>query len=293
MPAAEKKDEPAFISVVITVRNEERHLAALFESLLRQSRPFEVVLVDAYSDDRTWEIAQDFQRRHPDLIRVFQHRGHRGAGRNYGVEQARGPTVAFIDGDCTAGPQWLEQLRKGLGHAPIVAGTTAVEGPEAFSQLERVELLQHGVDVTYPSCNLAYPRQMFLGLGGFDERFITAEDIDLNLRAVRSGARIHFEPGALVHHFVRETVPRFLLQAFWNGYGRKQLTEKHGQLWANYQYRRMLSTQASPLAYARLLAALVGYFTRLVTVSGTDRRIPPDAGAGAGGSPSHSKQVAE
>ncbi len=275
LPAAEKL-EPSFVSIVITVRNEERHLAALLDSLLVQEPPFEIVLVDACSDDRTWEIASDYHERHPAVLRIFQRKGHRGAGRNIGVEEARGEFVAFTDGDCVADPLWLHWLRRGFERAPAIAGKSVVEGPRAFAQLERVELLQGGTDVTYPSCNLGYRRELFQRLGGFDGRFITAEDIDLNLRAVRAGAALLYVPEALIHHHVRETVMRFLLQAFWNGYGRKQLTEKHGQLWARYRYSRMLSTQSSPLAYARLAAALVGYFTRLVTVSGTPQRIPPE-----------------
>jgi glycosyltransferase involved in cell wall biosynthesis len=279
LPAAEQDGTPTFISVVITVRNEERHLAALLDSLLAQEPPFEIVLVDAFSEDRTWEIAQAYQRKHPKVLRIFQRKGHRGAGRNAGVEEARGPLIAFTDGDCEADPRWLAEIRKGFEQAPVLAGKTLVVGPEVFAQLERVEVYQRGMDVSYPSCNLAYRRDLFLKLGGFDPRFITAEDIDLNLRAVRAGGTLLYVPEAVIRHHVRETVMRFLLQAFWNGYGRKQLTEKQGQLWASYRYRKMIRSQAGPLAYARLLAGLAGYFTRLVTVSGTPQRIPPDEGS--------------
>ncbi|MGI0150307.1 MAG: glycosyltransferase family 2 protein, partial [Thermoplasmata archaeon] len=141
----------------------------------------------------------------------------------------------------------------------------------AYGHLDRVELYQAGSDVTYPSCNLAYHRRLFLELGGFDPRFITAEDIDLNLRAVRRGARLLYVPEAKVYHEVRPTFVRFLVQAFWNGYGRKQLTEKHGTLWGSYRYRRLLAGQRTPIAWARLFAALGGYFTRVVL--GGDRRL--------------------
>lgn len=277
---------PTFISVVITVRNEEAHLPGLLESLLVQQPPFEIVIVDALSEDSTWEIIQGFRQRHPNLVTAAQRRGHRGAGRNAAVGLSKAPYVAFIDGDCRADPHWLEALRRDLGPRTIVAGTTRVIGPASFAQLSRVELVRQGMDVTYPSCNLAYDRGLFRELNGFDERFITAEDIDLNLRAVMAGARIAFEPTALVEHHARPNVARFLLQAFWNGYGRKQLTEKHGQLWANYRYRRMMWTQRSPLASARLVAALAGYFTRILTTTGTTGRIPtlPDPAASSGGS---------
>ncbi len=260
-------DLPArpLISVITTVRNEETHLAQLLDSLLVQEAPFEIVVVDSESRDRTIEIAEHYARAHPREIRVLERSGSRGIGRNAGVDLARGEWVAFIDGDCFADSQWLRTLRAGLATSPIVAGRTVTVGKPRFGRLERVELLQSGYDVTFPSCNLAYHRELFLQLGGFDARFITAEDIDLNLRAVRSGAAIQYLPNALVYHHVRSTFVRFLYQAFWNGYGRKQLTEKHGSLWGRYRIRALISGQRGVIAWARLSAALSGYVTRVVT----------------------------
>lgn len=278
-------NSPPFVSIVITVRNEAPHLPDLFDSLLRQEPPFEIVLVDAHSRDGTRAVVSRYVRDHPGLIRVFEHSGSRGIGRNEGVRQSRANVIAFIDGDCIADSDWLPRLRKGLSESLVAAGRTVVVGRPAFANLERVELYQGGSDVTFPSCNLAYRRALFLQLGGFDPRFITAEDIDLNLRAVQAGAHILYVPEAMVYHRVRPTLVRFLYQAFWNGYGRKQLTEKHGLLWGKYRYRRLLQGQRSVLAWARLLAALTGYFTRVV--AGGGRRLtgpaPPALSLSPGG----------
>jgi len=270
-------DDPlrSLISVVITVRNEERHLAQLLDSLLVQAGPLEVVLVDSESRDRTVEIAEAYARRSPERLRVVSQPGSRGIGRNRGVRESRGEWVAFIDGDCFADTGWLRALRGGLSRSPVVAGRTVTVGKSTYGHLERVELFQSGYDVTYPSCNLAYRRELFERLGGFDPRFITAEDIDLNLRAVRSGASIEYVPDALVYHHVRGTLVRFLYQAFWNGYGRKQLTEKQGSLWGRYRVRRLASGQRTVIAWARLVAAFAGYTTRILTGGGA--RLTPEA----------------
>jgi glycosyltransferase involved in cell wall biosynthesis len=256
------------ISVVITVKNEEPHLPQLLDSLLVQEGPFEVIVVDAVSRDATLEIAQEYARRYPEVVRVLERSGSRGIGRNVGVEAARGEWVAFIDGDCFADSGWLAEMRRMLPLAPVVAGRTVVVGKAKYGQLERVELFESGYDVTYPSCNLAYHRDLFRRLGGFDPRFVTAEDIDLNLRAVDAGAAIRYDPQATVYHHVRTTFVRFLYQAFWNGYGRKQLTEKQGNLWGRYRYRRLLRGQKGAIAWARLTAAMAGYFLRVVTGGG-------------------------
>ena len=265
----------SLVSVVITVRNEERHLPQLFESLLAQAGPLEVVLVDSESRDGTVEVAERYARQHPGFFRVVAQPGSRGIGRNRGVREARGEFVAFIDGDCFADSGWLGALRRGLVRSPVVAGRTVPVGRATYGHLERVELFQSGYDVTYPSCNLAYRRELFERLGGFDPRFITAEDIDLNLRAVRSGASIEYVPDAIVYHHVRATLIRFLYQAFWNGYGRKQLTEKQGSLWGRYRIGRLVSGQRTVIAWARLAAAFAGYTTRVLT--GGSARLTPDA----------------
>lgn len=253
------------ISVVITVRNEASHLPQLLDSLLVQEEPFEVVVVESESRDRTFEVANRYAGLYPGRVRVFQHPGSRGMGRNAGVAEARGHFVAFIDGDCFADSQWLRHVREGLASSPIVAGRTVTVGRARYGRLERVELYQSGFDVTYPSCNLAYRKELFESLHGFDPWFITAEDIDLNLRAVRSGATILYQPGAVVYHHVRTTLLRFLYQAFWNGYGRKQLTEKHGSLWGRYRFRHLILGQRGAFAWARLSAALAGYMVRVLT----------------------------
>jgi glycosyltransferase involved in cell wall biosynthesis len=260
------------ISVVTTVRNEEKNLAALLDSLLVQEPPFEVIVVEAYSSDKTWEVASSYAARHPGLVRAIRQGGSRGVGRNAGVEAARGEAVAFIDGDCMASPLWLQELRGGLAHAPIVAGRTILVGYRPFAELARVELHQHGVDVTYPSANLLYRTVLFRALQGFDPRFHTAEDIDLNFRAVSAGATIHYAEGALVYARARDTFFGFFRQAYWNGYGRKQLTLKHGALWANYSLQRLVIDYISFWYLVRLCLGFLGYLVAKFREDASDFR---------------------
>jgi glycosyltransferase involved in cell wall biosynthesis len=258
---AASRDAPpeGLVSVVITVRNEERHLAALLDSLVAQEGPLEVLVIDSNSEDRTLDIARGYEASHPGVVRATVHGGTRGESRNFGVRQARGELVAFIDGDCVASPQWLRELRQGLARAPVAAGRTEHVGFGPFERLERVELRHGGYDVTLPSCNLAYRRRVFEQLGGFDPWFRTAEDIDLNYRAVGHGHAIVVMPRAVVFARTRDTMGGFLKQALWNGYGRKQLTLKHGKLWQRYSLRRMVAQHHNPWALLRLAAALLGY----------------------------------
>ncbi|MHB8604305.1 MAG: glycosyltransferase [Thermoplasmatota archaeon] len=246
-------------SVIVTVRNEARHVADLLDSLVVQEGPLEIVVVDAASTDHTADIVRSYQQKY-DFVKLFVHPSLRGEGRNFGVAHSTGELVAFIDGDCIANPFWLSSLRRQLRRSDIAAGRTIQIGYWAFEALHRVELRVKGMDVSFPSCNLAYRKDAFAHAGGFDDAFHTAEDIDLNFRAVERGYRIDFADNAIVYHRARDTFAKFLKQAYWNGYGRKQLTLKHGRLWGSYKLRNMLHGAGNPWGFLRLASASAGYF---------------------------------
>jgi len=247
-----------FVSIIVTVRNEARNIAALLDSLLVQEPPFEVIVIDSDSEDATRDIVRRYEQRY-DFVHLYIFGGTRGAGRNFGIRKAKGDVVAFVDGDAIANPFWLKEIRPGVMHTSIVAGRTIQIGYRPFEELERVELIVKGTDVTYPSSNLAYRKSVLDEIGGFDEWFITAEDVDLNMRAVRAGHAITFRADAIVYHRTRASMFDFLRQAFWNGAGRKQLTLKHGVLWSRYRPEEMLRQRTSFWSLLRLSGALLGY----------------------------------
>jgi glycosyltransferase involved in cell wall biosynthesis len=248
------------ISVVVTVRNEEKRIGNLLDSLVVQDGPFEVVITDAFSDDRTCEIVRSYAERY-DNIHLYLKGGTRGVGRNYGVKMAKGEVVAFVDGDCIANPFWLKEIRRSLTEegADVVAGKTINLGYAPFAELERVELVKSGYDVTFPSCNLAYRRELFQKIHGFDPQFMTAEDIDLNYRAVSTGASITHNEEAIIYAMARDTFMGFFKQAFWNGFGRKQLTLKHGNLWERYSFTQMIAENINTWYFIRLTFGMLGY----------------------------------
>ena len=264
---------PPFVSVVITTLNEGKNIRDLLESLANQEPPYEVLVVDAGSTDRTVEITKEFVNEFP-MFRLLSCPGSRGYSRNFGVQQAKGDFIAFIDGDCIANAFWLHKLRKEAGPNRVVAGRSVQIGYWAFD-LGRVELLRRGFDITFPSSNLLYPRPAFMRIGGFDPRFVTAEDIDLNFRAVEAGLEIRYTESAVVYARSRSSINSFLRQAFWNGYGRKQLTLKHGSLWTDYRFTRMLEGQVHFWGMARLAMAVFGYFRCKVRETSTAWKTAP------------------
>ncbi|MEM0140197.1 MAG: glycosyltransferase [Ferroplasma sp.] len=215
------------ISVVVTVLNEEKNIRDLLVSLVSQEQPMEIIIIDALSTDKTMGIIEEYASKYC-FVRYARKQSSRGAGRNLGVSMAQYDYVAFIDGDGVAGDNWLKNLRQFAGKYDVVAGAVHNTGRNKFS-LERLKLFYKGFEVTYPSANLMYSVNLFNNIGGFDEYFVTAEDIDLNIRAVKADARTAFCPNCIVYSKVKDNSAAFRRQAYWNGYGRMQLKLKYGK----------------------------------------------------------------
>ncbi len=248
------------VSIVLNIMNEEKNIADLLDSLVTQEGPIEIVVVDANSRDRTREIVESYVQKYPELVKLHIKPGSRGLSTNYGISKAKGEIIAFTGGDCIANPFWIKELRRSIMEGgTVVAGKTINMGLKSWEELDRVELFHKGVDLSYPSCNEAFKREVLEKVGGFDTWFITAEDIDLNYRAVDAGYKITYNPGAIVYHRTKATMYRFYKQAFWNGAGRKQLTLKHGRLWGNYDPMRMVRQKMTFWSFTRLVVAMMGY----------------------------------
>ncbi|WP_079914157.1 glycosyltransferase family 2 protein [Paenibacillus sp. 32352] len=97
------------ISIVVPAWNAEPYLERCLKSIARQTfTDFEVILVDAGSTDKTAEIAQLFvgkDKRFHYYKNVF---APPGIGRNFGLEKAHSPYIAFVDSDDTLEPNMLE-----------------------------------------------------------------------------------------------------------------------------------------------------------------------------------------
>ena len=261
-------------SVVVTTRNTEFYIQDLLDSLISQIvKPHEVIVVDAESTDRTQQYVKAYTKEYP-WIKLFVKKGTRAQGRNHGAKQATGDIVAFIDADAIANAFWIQELEKSLEKADVVAGKEIRFGMSGLSNLPRVEIIHKGVDVTYPSVNLAYKKSVFDAIDGFDPWFKEAEELDLNYRAVDKGYTLVYNENAIVYHRARESIFGFLKQSFWYGFGRKELTLKHGDLWPNYSPIEMVKIQKGESLWklVRLGIAFFGYMLCKLVGKHTDTK---------------------
>jgi len=97
------------ISVLIITYNQEKYLAQAVESVLMQkcNEPYEILIGDDCSTDRTGNIADEYQTRFPNIVRVLRPEKNGGASLNMVrlMQAAKGEYLMICDGD----DYWLRE----------------------------------------------------------------------------------------------------------------------------------------------------------------------------------------
>ncbi len=92
------------ISVYGTVFNNayilRESLNSLMNSLEYKNIDYEIVVVDNYSTDGTWNILKEFKEKYPRKIKIFRSRSSRGKGRDIALKYTNGDLVFYVDFDC-------------------------------------------------------------------------------------------------------------------------------------------------------------------------------------------------
>lgn len=217
-------------SVAITVRNDRANMVELLASLAAQSTPpDELVIVDALSNDGTWDVVEEFAKRAPFHVHAVQEAGKRGAGRSACVRLAKGDFVVFIDSDCVVAPDWLARFQafwreeSAKGGAPLGALGAPNHPPANASELQRAigDVMDHTEGASFHgvnTINCVYLKRAAVEAGLFDDALHTAEDPDLNARIARKGYRLARVDNACIHKR-RDTWRRLVRQHYEYGIG--------------------------------------------------------------------------
>jgi succinoglycan biosynthesis protein ExoA len=259
------------VSVVMPVRNEERHLAEAVEHVLGQDYPgpIELVLAVGPSADRTEQIARDLAAREPRVTVVANPTGRIPAALNAALRAARHDIIARVDGHALLPPGYLATAAAALAEtgAADVGGVMAAEGVTPFQQAVAWGMTSKagvgsaafhtgGGAGPAPSVYLGvYRREAIEQAGGWDEEMLRAEDWELNYRIRARGGLVWFTPGLQVTYRPRESARRLASQYFHYGRWRRVIVREHPET-ASFRY--LAPPAAAALVTVGLLAGLAG-----------------------------------
>lgn len=195
------------LSVVIPCLDVERVLPTQLEALAGQycAEPWEVVIADNASVDRTRHVAESFRSRFPELRVVSAERRGRHYACNVGARSARGKFLVFVDADDEVAPGFLAAMHRGLENHEFVGGRLEHRrlNPATFlgvGEVQSNDLMEGlGFRPFVMGANMGVRRSVFERLGGFDDKPY-CEDIDFSWRAQLNGIRPVFLPEAVVHY---------------------------------------------------------------------------------------------
>ncbi|MGC1237413.1 MAG: glycosyltransferase [Acidimicrobiales bacterium] len=227
--ATHDRENPPRVSLVI-VNKDERLLSDTLDAL----SPFvghqlhDVLVVDASKgalddirESHEWARWIDYEQ--PDGVGItIAHQ------RNVGVREADGDVIVFTDSGCLPEEDWLDKLL-----APILDEGESVSCGPASSVGKSVYSGGHWwgyTDEKYvpaaTTINIAFRRDAFDAVGGFDESFGSAEDIDFTWRLTDAGYQLRWVGDAVVQHDWGTPI-RQLRRSFFYGKGSARLLRKH------------------------------------------------------------------
>jgi GT2 family glycosyltransferase len=210
------------VSVVIVNWNGAEYLSRCLEAVTAQTHTnYEVIVVDNNSSDHS---VDDIENNWPKIriIKLDENIGF-AAANNLGAREARGRWLAVLNNDAFPNSGWLVGLLSAVDDYPefsffasciIHSGSNNridsagdvyhVSGHAWHQDSNRLleETYQKPREVFSPCAAAAlYKRDEFLGVGGFDEQFVSHfEDVDIGFRLRLRGSRCLYVPDAIVEH---------------------------------------------------------------------------------------------
>jgi glycosyltransferase involved in cell wall biosynthesis len=191
------------ISVVIATKNRKDELHRAISSVVRQTEPAEIVVLDDGSTDGTSDMVRS---KFPN-VRLDRTEGSLGyvVQRNRGAVLCSGDVIFSIDDDAEfSSTRIIEQTVAGFCHPRIAAIAIPYVEPcnsgNRFQNAPNVDAIW--VTDAFRGTSYAVRRQIFIGLGGFRDQIVhQGEEMDFCVRLLNLGFVVRLGIGdAILHH---------------------------------------------------------------------------------------------
>jgi len=178
------------LSIIIPTFNEEKYLSKLLTSIKKQTiQPKEIIVVDAFSRDKTVVYAKKFG------CKILFNNTRVAGSRNKGAQIATQPLLLFLDADVTLPATFLEKTVREFQDKKLAIAACFVK-PLSNSKIDY--FMHEFANYYIRIINTIYPhgagycifatKKIHKKIQGFDESLIMAEDHDYVKRASLFGS---------------------------------------------------------------------------------------------------------
>jgi len=180
-------DGVPLVSVIIPTRNSEGTIGDCLKSIISQlHKPIEIIVVDSFSTDSTVEIAKTLG------ATVLPHDDGRSAQKNWRAKFAKGDYLYFVDSDFKLEPNVISSCLEAIeGADGVVIRNQDIPTGSRLSQL----IASRRRILSYDPLNVAVrfvKREVFYGLGGFDQELYVAQDTEFHRRFLERGFKMRY-----------------------------------------------------------------------------------------------------
>jgi glycosyltransferase involved in cell wall biosynthesis len=275
------------VSVILPILNEERDLSNCISAILQQDYPseIEVILALGPSEDKTTQIAEKLSASDSRIKLVSNPTGQTAVGLNLAIKVSSNEIICRIDGHSEISNNYVktavEILQQknavnvgGLMYADSDSGLQRVVAQAMRSKLGVGPSKFHTGGSAGESDTVylgTYKKAAVLAAGGFDERYIRAQDWELNYRLRKNGGLIWFDPRLQVTYRPRSSFKKLAKQYFQYGRWRRVISRQHKNT-VNFRYlappfavvTNTLSIFFSIIINPLFIAPLLTYFCALI-----------------------------
>jgi glycosyltransferase involved in cell wall biosynthesis len=188
------------VSFIIIAFNEASGIQKCIQSILNQKTKldYEIILIDDGSTDSTAEIVK---REFDSTVQVHsQQNVGRGQSRSNGIQIAKAPLIAMVDGDIVLPENWLETCFAHLGNLSAVGGVAVPDGDcSTIHRLLSLEAKIVGGSISVAGSNSLIKKSVIIEMGN---SWLTplGEDFRLNQLLLKNGHRVSLIPSLVVEH---------------------------------------------------------------------------------------------
>ncbi len=268
--------DPPDVSVLVPVKDEEKVVGRLLDSLVRLAYPkenLEVIVVEDESKDRTLQICREYSEKYP-WIKVFHRDSSLGKGDalNFAFKQSKGEIIATFDADDVPEPQAVTKALRYFNDPE----TGAVHGyhrvlnlrESLISRLAAYENFVYRLSndgkyalhlfVTFSGSNTFFRRSALEKVGLWDAKSLV-EDAELSVRFARANIATRLAPVECWQEMPAKVGSLFRQRIRWSG-GNMLTGIKHWNAWRSMSITKTLDMQVlmmSPILAVLTFAAWV------------------------------------
>jgi succinoglycan biosynthesis protein ExoA len=241
-----ESNEPIQISVIVSCRNEIRHIRTFLGCLFHQDLrglEMEVLIADGMSEDGTRAVLDEFDKKYSVLRVIDNPEKIAATGLNYAIWEAKGEIILRMDAHSIYAPDYVRTCIQVLQetNADNVGGPalTRANGyiPEAIAHAFHVPFAVGGAkfrDPDYEGTTSTVPygcwrKSTLDAVGMFDTELVRGQDDELNYRIVSTGGKVWQSPKIVSWYQPRASLSALFRQFFQNGFWKVAAVRKHGR----------------------------------------------------------------